>query len=41
VTAISNILSTPGSKAHAYSDTQELSDLFLVRGVRGLDSFAA
>jgi Tol biopolymer transport system component/predicted Ser/Thr protein kinase len=34
VTSISNVLYTPDGKAYAYSDTQELSELFLVGGVR-------
>ena len=34
VTSISNVLYTPDGKAYAYSDTQELSELFLVAGVR-------
>ena len=33
VTSISNVLYTPDGKAYAYSDTQELSELFIVAGV--------
>jgi Tol biopolymer transport system component/predicted Ser/Thr protein kinase len=34
VTSISNVLYTPDGKAYAYSDTQELSELFIVAGVK-------
>jgi eukaryotic-like serine/threonine-protein kinase len=34
VTSISNVLYTPDGKAYAYSDTQELSELFIVGGVK-------
>ena len=34
VTSISNVLYTPDGKAYAYSDTQELSELFIVGGLR-------
>jgi eukaryotic-like serine/threonine-protein kinase len=34
VTSISNVLYTPDGKAYAYSDTQELSELFVVAGVK-------
>ena len=34
VTSVSNVLYTPDGKACAYSDTQELSELFLAVGVR-------
>ena len=34
VASISNVLYTPDWKGYAYSDTQELSELFLVAGVR-------
>jgi serine/threonine protein kinase/Tol biopolymer transport system component len=34
VTSISNLEYTPDGKAYAFSDTQELSDLFVVQGVR-------
>jgi serine/threonine protein kinase len=34
VTSISNVAYTPDGKAYAYSDTQELSELFIVGGVK-------
>ena len=34
VTSISNVLYTPDGNAYAYSDTQELSELFIVAGVK-------
>jgi eukaryotic-like serine/threonine-protein kinase len=34
VTSITNVAYTPDGKAYAYSDTQELSELYLVEGVR-------
>jgi hypothetical protein len=34
VTSISSVLYTPDGKAYAYSGTQELSELFIVDGVR-------
>jgi Tol biopolymer transport system component/predicted Ser/Thr protein kinase len=34
VTSISNVLYTPDGTAYAYSDTQELSELFIVAGVK-------
>jgi len=34
VTSISNVLYTPDGKAYAHSDTQELSELFVVGGVK-------
>jgi eukaryotic-like serine/threonine-protein kinase len=34
VTSISNVVYTPDGKSYAYSDTQELSELFVVGGVK-------